>query len=340
VRFPRFKSKHRSARSVRFTTGAIGVEPDRHHVLLPRIGRIHTHESTGKLARRQAAGTARILSATVSYQAGRWWCAFQVLVADKVRPAHAGRSPHRVVGVDIGVGDLLVVATPEGVELDRIPAPRPLMDAQNRLLALQHRASRQHGPYDSATKSRREPSNRWLRTQTRIGRVHARIANIRAHEIHVATTALASRHEVVVVEQLAVKNMSRRGGDRKRGLNRALGDAALGRLCIQLHYKTTWFGAELVTAPRLFPSTQLCSRCGEKTKLALRDRIYCCRSGCPPIDRDLNAAINLARLGDANSGERGPVPGVDRPPATGLEMDVEPTSRPAPTPRWRDGRRR
>jgi putative transposase len=114
VRFPRFKSKHRSARSVRFTTGAIGVEPDRHHVLLPRIGRIHTHESTGKLARRQAAGTARILSATVSYQAGRWWCAFQVLVADKVRPAHAGRSPHRVVGVDIGVGDLLVVATPEG----------------------------------------------------------------------------------------------------------------------------------------------------------------------------------------------------------------------------------
>ena len=96
--------------------------------------------------------------------------------------------------------------------------------------------------------------------------------------------------------------MSRRGGRRKRGLNRALGDAAMGRIRTQLVYKTSWYGTELVTAPRFFPSTQLCSRCGAKTKLRLRDRIYRCRNGCPPIDRDLNAAINLARLGDPNWG--------------------------------------
>ena len=59
VGFPRFKSKHRSARSVRFTTGAIHVAADHHHVVLPRIGRIHTHESTRKLARRLQNGTAR-----------------------------------------------------------------------------------------------------------------------------------------------------------------------------------------------------------------------------------------------------------------------------------------
>ena len=65
-------------------------------------------------------------------------------------------------------------------------------------------------------------------------------------------------------------------------------------------------GTALVTAPRYFASTQLCSNCGVKTKLRLRDRIYRCRDGCPPIDRDLNAAINLARLGDhTNSGETG-----------------------------------
>ena len=70
VGFPRFKTRHRSARSVRFTTGAIRVEPDRHHVVLPRIGRVRTHESTRKLARRLQAGTARILSATVSFTGG------------------------------------------------------------------------------------------------------------------------------------------------------------------------------------------------------------------------------------------------------------------------------
>jgi putative transposase len=56
--FPVFKSA-RSRRSVRFTTGSIRVEADRHHVTLPRLGRIRTHESTRKLARRIGAGTAR-----------------------------------------------------------------------------------------------------------------------------------------------------------------------------------------------------------------------------------------------------------------------------------------
>ena len=81
-----------AARSVRFTTGAIRVEADRHHVTLPRLGTIRTHESTRKLARRLEAGTARILSATVRCTGGRWQCAFQVIVAGKTRPGHAGRS--------------------------------------------------------------------------------------------------------------------------------------------------------------------------------------------------------------------------------------------------------
>ena len=305
VGFPRFKTRHRSARKVRFTTGAIRVEADRHHVVLPRIGRIQTHESTRKLARRLQDGTARILSATVSFTGGRWQCAFQVIVAGKSRPAHAGRSEHRVVGVDVGVKDLLVVATAGGVEVARVAAPKPLTRAQSRLRAAQRQAARRCGPYDPDTQTRREPSKRWERANARVGRIHAKVAAIRANEIHQATAGLATRHEVVAVETLSAKNMSRRGGRRKRGLNRALGDAAVGRIRSQLDYKTIWYGTQLVTAPRSFPSTQLCSRCGAKTKLRLRDRIYHCRNGCPPIDRDLNAAINLARLGDPSCGGTG-----------------------------------
>jgi putative transposase len=260
----------------------------------------------------------------MSYQAGRWYCAFQVLVDAKVRSTHAGSSLHPVVGVDVGVKDLLVVATPDGVEVDRIPAPKPLTAAQAKLRGLQRRAARQCGPYDPTTQAGREPSARWRRTQARIARTHARAANVRAHEIHAATTALARWHEVMVVEQLAAKNMGRRGGRRKRGLNRAVGDAALGRIRSQLDYKTTWYGSTLVTAPTFFPSTQLCSRCGVKTKLRLRDRVYQCRNGCPPIDRDLNAAINLARLSETTT--------------CGGRMRTGTGSRPAANRRVGDGR--
>jgi putative transposase len=301
TRFPRLKTKSSASRSVRFTTGTIRVESDRHHVTLPRLGRIRTHESTKKLGRRLESGTARILSATVRYSGGRWYCAFQVIVANKTRPAHAARCAHSMVGVDVGVKDLLVAATPDGKTVTRIPAPRPLAQAQAKLAALQRRAARQVGPRDAQTGTRRNPSHRWNRTQQRIARLHARVAHLRENEIHRGTTALASQHDVVVVERLNVNGMRSSGGARKRGLNRAIADAALGRVRTQLDYKTMWSGATLVSAPRFFPSSQTCSRCGAKTKLRLRDRIYRCRNGCSPIDRDLNAAINLARLGETTT---------------------------------------
>jgi putative transposase len=282
---------------VRFSTGAIRAEADRHHVTLPVLGTIHTLESTRKLARRIETGTARILAATVRFDGGRWYCAFQVIVAAKQRPAHAARSGHPVVGVDVGVKDLLVVAAPDGSEIDRVPAPRPLAAAQAKLRALQRRAARQHGRRDPVCGTRREPSKRWLRTQARIAKTHARAANLRRHALHEATTMIARQHQVVVVEDLNVAGMSRRGGARKRGLNRAIGDAGLAGLSAMLGYKTTWNDTRLVTAGRWFPSTQTCSGCGAKTKLPLSQRIYRCPDGCPPVDRDLNAAINLARLG-------------------------------------------
>jgi putative transposase len=114
-------------------------------VVLPRIGRVRTYESTRKLARRLEAGTARILSATVSFISGRWHCAFAVIVEGKACPAHARRSGHEVVGVDVGVKDLLVVATPDGTEVARMPAPKPLARAQSRPAAAQRQAARRCG---------------------------------------------------------------------------------------------------------------------------------------------------------------------------------------------------
>lgn len=301
VGFPRFKSA-RARRSVRFTTGTIRIE----------------------------AGTARILSATVGQDsAGRWYCSLQTIVAGKARPVHAPRSAHPVVGVDVGVkaDSLLVIATPDGVEVDRIPAPKSLSAAQSRLRALQRRAARQHGPFDAQTKSRRQPSKRWRVTQARIGRTHAHAAAVRRDVLHKATTALAQQHDVVAVETLNAAGMRTKGGAYKRGLNRALADAALAEIRRMLGYKTRWYGSHVVEADRFYPSSKTCTACGRrKPNLTLADRIFDCEHCGTRIDRDLGAAINLARLGVPTVvGEQSPA-GSGPVAGRGATRETEPAS--------------
>ncbi|BBN50863.1 transposase [Mycobacterium avium subsp. hominissuis] len=327
VGFPRFKTA-RTPKAVRFTTGVIRVEADRRHVTLPRLGAVRTHESTRKLARRIEAGTARILSATVRRDgAGRWYCALQTIVAAKTRPAHARRSVYPVVGVDVGVkaDSLLVIATPDGIEVDRIGAPMSLSAAQSRLRALQRRAARQQGPYDAGSRTKQMPSKRWWATQARIGRAHAHAAAVRRDVLHKATTALAQQHDFVVVETLNAAGMRAGGGSRKRGLNRALADAALAEIRRMLDYKSRWYGSHLVEADRFYPSSKTCTACGRrKPNLTLADRVFECDECGVRIDRDLGAAINLARLGVPTSvGEQSPA-GSGPVAGRGATQETEP----------------
>ncbi|WP_155370074.1 IS607 family element RNA-guided endonuclease TnpB [Catellatospora vulcania] len=281
VGFPRFKSRRRSTPSVRFTTGTIRVEPDRKHVVLPRLGRLKLHESARKLARRLEAGTARIMSATVRRDGGRWHVAFTVEIERTVRtPAR----PDSIIGVDVGITHLAVLSTGKFV-----PNPRHLNQAQHRLRALGRALSRKSGP-DRRTGA--HPSNRWQRARVRIARAHARVANLRRDGLHKLTTRLAREHGTLVVEDLNVSGMLR-----NRKLARHIADAGFGELRRELTYKTTWNGGRLHVADRWYPSSKTCSGCGAvKTKLALSKRVYDCKACGLVIDRDLNAARNLAAL--------------------------------------------
>ena len=316
---PRFKTKARAVKKFSFTTGAIRVEPDRAHITLPRLGAIKTHEPTRKLARRIEAGTARILTATVRWRRGRWLVSFTCIVQRDVgRPAHV-KADARVVGIDAGVKDLLVVADPAGGELYRDRAPRELKDALRQLRALQRKAARQVGPWDETTRRKQNPSHGWLRTQREIGRTHGRVANLRADRLHKLTTRLSQTHQVIGAETLAVKNMMAAGGARKRGLNRSLADAGLGELFRQLDYKSGWYGARVIKADRWFPSSKLCSGCGVvKAELHLAQRTYACDSCGLVVDRDLNAAVNLARYAQRQADPSTGVVtgGADRKPST------------------------
>ncbi|MEV4545955.1 IS607 family element RNA-guided endonuclease TnpB [Micromonospora echinaurantiaca] len=281
VGFPRFKSRRRSTPSVRFTTGAIRVEPDRMHVVLPRLGRLKLHESARKLARRLDNGTARILSATVRRDGGRWHVAFCVEVECAER---APARPDAVVGVDVGITHLAVLSTGELVD-----NPRHLLVAQAQLRALSRTLSRKIGP---DRRTGRRASKRWQRAARWLGRAHARVANLRRDGLHKLTTRLAREYGTVVVEDLNVAGMLA-----NRRLARHIADAGFAEIRRQLAYKTEWNGGRLLVADRWYPSSKTCSGCGAaKAKLALSEREYHCQACGLAIDRDRNAALNLAAL--------------------------------------------
>jgi putative transposase len=271
--FPRRKRKGRSRDACRFTTGQIKVLADRRHVQLPRIGVLKTHESTRKLARRLEQGTARILAAIISRAADRWYVSFTVEVQ---RHVLAGNGKTTVVGVDVGVRHLAVFST--GVV---VPNPHALQRSLRKLRRLNRELHR-----------RTPQSRRRNRTRRELARVHARAANLRCDALHKLTTTLATEHGTIVVEQLNLAGMLR-----NRRLARALSDARLAELRRQLTYKTIWYGSRLIVAGPFYPSSKTCSACGRvKAKLTLAERTFTCQTCGLQLDRDLNAARNLAKL--------------------------------------------
>jgi len=285
--FPRFKTKRACVPSVRFTTGAIRVEQDCRHVTLPRLGLIKTHESTGKLERRLTASTARILCATVRFDRGRWFVAFTVETAPAMKTP---RQPDAVIGVDLGVRHLAVLSDGTMIENPR------RHDASRRKLAQTSRAvSRRRGP--DRQKGQR-PSNRWLQANAARNKIHHRVANQRRDGIHKLTTMLAREYGTVVVEDLNLAGMVR-----NRRLAIQIRDAGFGEIRRQLTYKTQWNGGHLIVADRWYPSSKTCSGCGAvKLKLRPAQRTFSCTKCGLVLDRDHNAARNLAALAAAVAG--------------------------------------
>ena len=290
VAFPRFKGR-RSRLSCRFTTGAFGLAADRRHVRLPRIGLVRTGESTRKLARKIEAGRARIRSATLSWQRGRWHVSFSVELPDELPdPEPAPRTGGRVVGVDLGIATLATLSTGR-----RVPNGRRLDAQLRRLRRAERRVSRRRGP-DRRTGT--EPSNRWRKARARADRIHTRVANLRRDDTHQLTSRLVRGHEVIVIEDLYVAGMLR-----NKRLARHIAGAGWAEIRRQLTYKAQRAGVRLIVADRWFASSKICSGCGTaKAKLGLSERRYVCTACGLVLDRDVNAARNLAALA-ADTGE-------------------------------------
>ena len=271
VGFPRFKSRKRGLGSFRLT-GSIHIFED--SIQLPRLGRLRLKER-GYLP----TSGVHLLSATVSERAGHWFVSVQVEEEVPAPMPAKGES----IGVDLGVRTLATRS--DGIVYEN---PKALNGAQRKLRRLQRQLSRQQ----------RGSRNR-EKTRHRIARLHYRIANVRRDALHKATSDIvaktkpdAERPRAVVIEDLNVNGMLQ-----NHHLARAIADVGMHEFGRQVQYKATWNGSEVVVADRWYPSSKRCSECGAtKDTLDLSERTYECTCCGAILDRDLNAARNLAQL--------------------------------------------
>jgi putative transposase len=269
--YPSFKRKH-GTQTARHTKAAFSYDAD-------------TEDGVPSLKLAKMPGTLKVnwsrelrgepTAVTISKDpAGRYHVSieFKAPVQDKPTTGKA-------VGVDVGLESYITLSTGE-----KVGNPRFLEDAYRRLRKEQKALSRKE-----------KGSNNWQRQKRRVAKAYAKIADRRRDFLHKLSTRLAREFDVITVETLAVKNMQK-----NRSLAKAISDAAWGEFTRQLEYKCEWYGKTLVKVDRWFPSTKRCSDCGhvgERKPLHVREWT-CTECGCVH-DRDVNAAKNLSRVGQA-----------------------------------------
>src|SRR6266702_180978 len=262
VGFPQFKKKSKALGSFRFPEGKkIRVYPDA--LFLPRLGRLRLHEHG------YIPPDAKVLSATVSEKAGRWFVSVQV-EEEQEKPLPTATT---AIGVDLGIKTLATCS--DGTTFEN---PRALKHAQKKLKRLERAKSR-----------RKKGSKNRHKARKAIAKVHARIANIRKDATQKLTSFLAHKYALVAIEDLHVNGMLK-----NHKLAQAVSDSNFGEIRRQLEYKAEWRGVHLVTVNRFYPSSKTCSGCGWVNEaLTLADRTFICQECGLVIDRDLNAAINV-----------------------------------------------
>jgi putative transposase len=265
AKYPRFKSRKQSRQSAEYTRSAFRW----------RAGQLTLAKVAGPLAiawSRPLPKGAEPSTVTVSQDAaGRWFVS--ILVETSIQQLPASKS---TVGIDAGITSLVTLSTGEKV-------PNPHFERQDR--ARLARAQR------NLARKGKESNNR-AKARRKVARVYARIADRRRDLLHKLSTRLVHENQVVVIEDLQVRNLLG-----NHNLARAISDASWAELRSMLEYKCQWYGRELVVIDRWYPSSKTCSACGAITEqMPLSVRQWTCRCGAQH-DRDVNAAKTIRAAG-------------------------------------------
>jgi putative transposase len=270
ARYPRFKSR-RSRQSAHYTRSAFTM----------RGGELRLAKMSAALRYVWSWSDVDVTSldpamVIVSREPdGRWYVTFTV---DAIAPVPLAETEH-AIGIDLGVTDF--AATSDG---DKIANPRHLERKAWNLARYQRRMARcQKG------------SANCRKAAAKVARAHRKVRNARRDFLHRASIRMVRAADLIVIEDLAVRNMVR-----NRHLARVILDCGWAEFRRQLEYKCQRYGRRLVVIDRWYPSSKICSACGHLlAELSLSTRQWRCPACGARHDRDVNAAKNILAAGRA-----------------------------------------
>lgn len=204
--------------------------------------------------------------------------------------SHADIPLNEGIGIDLGIKYLAICS--DNNKYKNINKTQKVKKLEKRKRRLQRSISRRYEKNKKGV-SYCKTSN-IIKSEKELLKLNHRLTNIRHNYLHQTTTETVKREpSFICIEDLNVKGMMK-----NRHLSKAVQQQCFGEFRRQIEYKSAWNNIPVIIADRFFPSSKLCSRCGNiKKDLKLSDRIYKCECG-NVIDRDYQAALNLKRYGE------------------------------------------
>ena len=195
------------------------------------------------------------------------------------------------VGIDLGVKDFTIINDDKGLY-------KKYMSLSSKLIPLHERIK----IYNKILDQKHYGSKNYEKARTKLNRTHERIRNIRKDFLHKLSTHITMKYKYICIEDLTVSNMMK-----NKNLSKYIAEQGWRDFRTMLEYKAEKHDCKIITADRWFPSSQICSCCGNvlqgKDKLKLSQRVYHCHECNNKIDRDYNAAVNLKLYGMRSIGQ-------------------------------------
>ena len=289
TKFPRFKSRKHSV--PKFYQDNVKIQFTNTHVKVEGFATSKKKNKQKlnwiKLAEygRIPSANAKYMNPRIKYDGINWWITVGIEYEDSASlPSNDG------IGIDLGIKDLAICS--DKITYKNINKTQKVKKLEKRKRRLQRSISRR---YEKNKKGEGYcKTSNIIKSEKELLKLNHRLTNIRQNYLHQTTTEIVkTKPSYIVLEDLNVKGMMK-----NRHLSKAVQQQCFGEFRRQIEYKSAWNNTPVIIADRFFPSSKLCSYCGNiKKDLKLSDRIYKCECG-NVIDRDYQASLNLKRYGE------------------------------------------